>query len=48
MELKFKAPEHAIAYKTAFQTALERGFDPEEGARDVITCLQILNELSLN
>lgn len=44
--LKFKAPEHAIAYKAAFQTALNNGYGPDEVVRDVRVCLQILNELS--
>lgn len=48
LALKFKAPEHALAYQTAFQTALEHGFTPEDVTRDVSTCLRILNELSLH
>lgn len=46
--LKFQAPEHAIAYETAFETALDNGYEPDEVVRDVSVCLQILNELSLN
>lgn len=46
--LKFKAPEHVIAYQMAFQTALDNGYDPDEVVRDVSVCLRMLNELSLS